>query len=1275
MTVAVGQMQALDLLKLPLLGSRLIEASAGTGKTYTIAALYLRAVLGHAVAATDFSPLIPPQILVVTFTDAATGELTERIRHRLTDAARYFRQEHSEADPILAQLAASYPQQQWPECAAKLDMAAQWMDEAAISTIHGWCQRMLAEHAFASGCRFEDELSADQSALIQAAVEDYWRCFVYGLDVPTFVRWQRSFRSPQTLWKEMAGIWREQPLAVAAAPTQLIKDEQQQRQQQLAALKAPWLTWLPELADLLAEAIVQKRVNGSKVRADYVKKWLAGIEAWAKDPAQTQLDIGSGATRLTPAGMADACKGEPLVHPAFVAMEALIPALAALPDCSEDLRQHALAWCQQRFIQSQLEQGCFGFDDMLDRLHQALQGPHGAELAARIRRQYPLAMIDEFQDTDPVQYGIFDRIYQLSTVRDDVGILLIGDPKQAIYAFRGADIYTYLKAKQATAPRHYSLNTNFRSSSAMVQAVNQMFLQAEQRSSCYGAFLFRQQANLVAFDAVQAKGRKEVFCHQGDVLPAMELVVFDPSDKPCSKALYFEQMAQHCASKIAELLQQGALGITGFQACSAALDAGEGVHSVGIQPADIAVLVNNQQEADCIRKALLRVGVRSVYLSDKGSVFETSIAADLLLWLEACADPYNDQKVRSALACQTLDWPYSQVALLQQDEWFFEYWLTTFSQLQRLWQQQGILPLVRHLLSKFNLIERLAGRDDGERQLTDLLHLAELLQHVSQTLVGEQALLRYFKEHLAGTQQLEADMLKLRLESDEALVRVVTIHKSKGLEYPVVFLPFIAAAKPLDPVQLPYRYHTETQELKLCYQADPQVFALAERERLGEDLRKLYVALTRARHYCYLGLAPLKELSAIGYLLTDDGMFKPSQMLGQLQALQTMGIQITPWHAASARFEPPDNPAAQRIEKSYAVMPKRTRTPWWAASYSAIAAGAGQAHAANMATATFQPHDDLILDVDKNAELFSELGPDLPAVSTDTQFSQGYIRGASAGTLLHDCLEWAAEQGFASVCADPAPFLQFVVAQCTKLRWIWPQSQGDSLRWHRRLVLSDAEEQPLFPSAEHAVAPLWQWLLALIQSPWWCEQQRLSLHTLTEYRAELEFWFQATTVASGHIDQLLQQHLWPGQSRPALQPKLINGMLKGFIDLTFVANGKYHVADYKSNFIASGDYSAPQLVQIMLEKRYDLQAALYALALHRLLQSRLSNYQPELHLGQAYYWFVRGANTSELDLSNPSNSPSSESIASQSALQGMLAVTIHLELVLALDKLFKGNPQ
>ena len=858
--------------------------------------------------------------------------------------------------------------------------------------------------------------------------------------------------------------------------------------------------------------------------------------------------------------------------------------------------------------------------------------------------------------------------------------------KQAIYAFRGADIYTYLSAKQATAPRHYSLDTNFRSSSAMVEVVNTLFLLPEQRAEGDGAFLFRPQQNLVAFHPVKANGRSERLVLDHKNLPALQLCYLDDSGKTYSKSSYLNQMAVACAAQICQLLNAGQAQQAGFWS-----EPQQQLQQ--LMPADIAVLVNNQQEADEIRRALLAHGIRSVYLSDKGSVFHTAIAKDLLLWLEACCEPRHELKLRSALAADSLGWSYQQLAQLQQDEWFFEVWQDKFIGFHQLWRSQGILPLVRRLLAEFGLVQRFAALKDGERQLTDLLHLAELLQQASRKLDGEMALLRYFKDHLAGELELDAEAMKLRLESDEALVRVVTIHKSKGLEYPLVFLPFIAAARPLDAGRLPYRYHNDEGVLQLCYQQDEAIFAKAERERLGEDLRKLYVALTRARHYCWLGLAPLKESSAIAYLLDAQGLLAPGAIKDLLGRWNHPAISAQAWQPPAEFLVFHDQQQNSSLPaQPYARMAKRSYQPWWTASYSALAAGAGTLSALAALPDTGDGSDNA-----KNAELYQELAKEplnlsvtAEFVSADTAWpamgepggneaelvadttalaalaptqsldiSQQFIRGASAGTFLHDVLEWAANQGFAEVLSAPGLFMQHLLTQCQNQHWLW--QDNNSGRWQRRLLVTDAVELPEFFSAEDAITPLYQWLLKLLQARWSCDGQQVSLSTLDQYQPELEFWFSATLVETRQLDLLLQHYLWPHQPRPALQPQLVNGMLKGFIDLTFCLDGHYHVSDYKSNYIPNGQYSDEALQNLMLEKRYDLQAALYGLALHRLLSSRLRNYDIRQQLGHAYYWFVRGCPLQ----------PKTQDAPSDNA--GMLCCVLPAELILALDALFTGK--
>jgi exodeoxyribonuclease V beta subunit len=1210
----------LDLLSFPLSGSQLIEASAGTGKTFTIAALYLRLVLGHGCD----KALLPPDILVVTFTEAATQELTERIGQRLADAARYFREQSEDADPFLRSLRAEFSEDQWPHCAYQLELAVQYLDEAAISTIHGWCNKVLAEFALSSGYLFEQNLVTDVEQLQLDVMRDYWRNFYYPLPEEHIATVWQQLQNPETLRKKILPLISHLSLFTEpATPAVLLPEVKAERRKKLSELKAPWNNWVSEIRILLHGAIERKEVDGRKLQARYLDSWLAKLVAWISDAEMVDPDLQTGQSRLTPEGLAEAFKGPVPHHPAFEAMAKLADELAALPDPQQDLVLHAAFWFARRFHQLQLERSELGFDELLSRLQQALQKDDAGVLAERLRRKFPLALIDEFQDTDPVQYQLFDAIYQLEQNRSDCGILLIGDPKQAIYAFRGADIYSYLAAKQATAGRHFQLPKNFRSTHEMVSAVNHLFSYAEQRA--LGAFVLGRP-DLLSFYPVEAQGRKEKFFAEQQPVRALEFCIkASPDGKAFSKGACLLEMAQACAEQIAVFLT----GSAGFV---------QDDKFTKLKTSDIAVLVNNQQEANAIKKALAERALASVYLSDKGAVFESPVALDLLLWLRACAEPQREALVRSALSSWSLSLNYSELEQLLQDELLWEQQLARFASYQQLWQQQGVLVMLWQLMRDFGVAEFLQQQNSGERLLTDILHLAELLQQRSMELEGPAALIRYLAEHVAGQGDLAAEQQKLRLESDEALIKIVTIHKSKGLEYPLVFLPFIALARSVDADKGPVSYHRDG-ELRVVLQANEQQAQQAERERLAEDMRKLYVALTRARHYCWVGLMPVKEQSAIGYLLSDDALVSPVALLEQLSPLlKQPDIRLA------------DNLSAQRTQVlildqtdellPYAQMTRSVKELWWIASYSALL----EQH----------QHDS------KAAELFQELQQELapeqlqddaePTEAKAVTLAQGFVRGSQAGTFLHDMLEWGAVQGFDGLAQQPDLWQQGLAPLMQKYGLL------QQLPEHRWQIRYWAEQQAPYPETEHlaeALVPLQCWLTELIQTPLW-QNNSASLSSLTQgsYRAELEFWLAVQHCSSAQLDALVQQYLWPEQSRPALRTTQLQGMLKGFIDLTLEQDGRYWVLDYKSNYIADGQYDSPALIQQMLAHRYDVQAALYAVAIHRLLQSRLADYQPEQHLGGALYWFLRGGNA---------------------ANKGVLAVDIPLDLVNKLDALLQGQ--
>lgn len=1211
----------LDPLQLPLQGSRLIEASAGTGKTWTIAALYLRLVLGHGgAAAGPVRPLLPGEILVMSFTKAATRELSDRIRRRLVQAAACFRGSEPVPadDAFLATLLQAYgPGPAREQAAWRLAMAAEAMDDAAVFTIDAWCQRMLREHAFDSGCLFDEELQADEASLRDEAVRDYWRAQVYPLDEAALAVVLATWPDVDALASDVKRLL-NQPRPDARQGDSLaacIARASAARTAALAQLKQGWAERAEEMRVWLQGQLAPKVsvFNRRKLQGSRVDTWLDALAAWAHDPQAQFLPLpkdSAALTRLLPSGMRDALnEGATVDLPEhFAAFETLLAALPGVPAAAAALRAHAAAQVEARLQQLKQQAGRFGFADIQQRLDDALdeavQGERARRLRARILAQHPVALVDEFQDTSPVQLSIFDRLYRIDATPPEQALLLIGDPKQAIYAFRGADIHSYLQARRATAGRHHVLGTNHRSSAALVAAVNGCYLRAEQRPGA-GAFLFRPEGQAGAGDAgelpflpVAAQGREERFVSGAGSVPALALCL---DAELRSQGQSRERFSALCAEHIVTLLNDAGAGFVR-----------EGATWQRLRPADIAVLVRTGKEAAAVRAALHRRGVATVYLSDKDSVFASTEAADLLRLLQAVAAPRQLRLARAALATTLLGLNLDELLQLAHDDAAFDARCATLAELQRVWQAQGVLPMLRRALHAFGLPARWLAAEGGERRLTNVLHLAELLQAASATLEGETALLRWLAQQLDDAEAARGDSAGedqvLRLESDADLVKVVTVHKSKGLEYPLVFLPFASHCRPVtgrkgEPVLAP----DAMGRRRLCLAPSAADVAAADADRLREDLRLLYVALTRARHRLWVGVAALKHgrnpacvwhRSAWGSLVSGPGPRTPAEAAADMRQLASevsggrldvVAAETDTAELPRTRLLPREAAGPLRPAPAYAAVFDRH---WTVSSYSALVRDATAA-AANVAP-------EVVADTPLRLLLDDEPGP-APAEAAaqrragDEAWHQ-FPRGAFAGNFLHDQLEWLAGEGFA---LDELPALQQALQRRCE-RQGWGHRAEEVLAWLRRVCST-------------ALPPL-----------------GVALAGLDRALPEMEFWLPSDGLDTRAVDALCHRHLLPGRIRPALVERHLRGLLMGFADLVYEQDGLFGVLDYKSNALGThdADYTKAAMEAAMLEHRYDVQAALYLLALHRLLRTRLgAAYEPAQQLHGAVYLFLRGVGT------------------------------------------------
>ncbi|GAA3892935.1 exodeoxyribonuclease V subunit beta [Halomonas cibimaris] len=1234
-------------LTLPLRGNQLIEASAGTGKTFTIALLYVRLVLGHGQPDSDdsqrangfFRPLIPPEILVVTFTEAASRELRERIRARLVDAADAFRADAGDdglaaRDPLLAALRDDMAPHAWPGCARRLTLAAEWMDDAAIATIHGWSQRMLKEHAFDSARLFRQEVVKDLTELTREAVTDYWRTRVYPLTEGLAAAMLDLFPSPDALHGKLRPLLQRddarlvfggEPLAAGDFSRQLnaYRHASEAAERLAEDARQAYLADAGAVHDALhalRDAMSGNTFRGVKDDATFAE-WLAQLAAWGR--GDITLAEAGFVTKLA-RGRLKLKKGHALPDMAlFDRLEDWRTYRDESQTLERELAPRVLAdardWVRRRLADTLEANAQLGFDDMIRGLAEALDGDGGDALVRRIREQFPVAMIDEFQDTDPAQYRIFERIYftpdsachstpdaapEAGVTADGeeaAALVLIGDPKQAIYGFRGGDIYTYLAARRATRGRHHSLDTNFRSAEVTVEAVNRLFARAERRHA-RAAFRFAPAAdtpgaeahNPLPFAPVQANGRREVLHLDGRPAAGLTGWLLSDADHDAgllSKTAYLKRAAHRCADRLAQWLNQA-----DADPSAAGFIPPDGTAATPLRAGDIAILVRDRREAAAIRDALSERGLASVYLSDRDSVFATAEARDLLQWLKAMASPESVTLLRAALATATLGLSLAELDRLQRDETAWERVQERFIGYRRRWQRRGVLPALRQLLHDYRIPARLLAAEQGQRRLTNLLHLTEWAQQASDTLDGDHALLRLLAEHL---QEPGKDEQILRLESDANLIQVVTVFKAKGLEYPLVCLPFLCTYKPISGQSGTPLYHDADDrpvlELATSQQTAGESFARADDERLSEEVRLLYVALTRARHATFVGLAPLRlgkaktatlHKSALGYLLAGG---EPIPDLADLRqrwaalAENSPAIALEEEAGAPSRYRPVAAPVPAKPARTPG---HRAFAPWWIASYSALQ----QRGAAAPETPKAAVLDEGLEEETSAAPALAPLHRRAPAADT----LHAFPRGPGPGTFLHGILEALAEHGFAAARHDTA-LLERLARRCQRRGW---DDHIDTLR--------------------HAMA---QWLATPL-----IDDGTLTLAELARYRAEPDFWFATADAMTPALDKLTRAHLFPGASRPQLGYQRLNGLLKGFIDLLAEHNGRFYIIDWKSNWLGPDDdaYHADALRRAMLDKRYDMQLALYLVAVHRHLRQTLPDYDYERHVGGAMLVFLRG---------------------------------------------------
>jgi len=1130
-------------------GVNLVEASAGTGKTYAIAMIVLRAVVELDIGI--------EKILIVTFTRAATEELKGRIRDRLVEGRDILRGTGQGADQTLADWAEAVVDKKG--AIHRLQVALYEIDRAAIFTIHGFCQRMLVDQALESGQLFDVELLADIGPMQSEIADDFWRRHIYPLAAMPCSIIMDSFEDPEELLKSicgggkgtgviqpvvgrledvvatlekgfaaMAAWWREngtpliEQLTVIRADNGFKKGFSEPFEQWSSSLDTFFCGTekaVPEDLHLLGKDAIISALNGNKYRGDERKKMILADCVF---PGR-ELDL-----------FLESCTQ-------------LLLTLRVL--LAEELRQEVEKRLNQR--------SSLSFDDLISRLSRALsEEAAGKQLRTSIRQRYQVALIDEFQDTDSSQWYIFSELFAGTAHY----LYLIGDPKQAVYKFRGADIHSYFRAR-STADRFLTLARNYRSHPFLVQEVNRLF------TSRPDPFFLKEER--IDFHPVQPARRGEDIdlLKKNNSLAGMVYCLLPENSKTRDGrwtggdgAAVFRRFV---VVEIIRLLDSDEPAVVREKK----------ERPLGAR--DIAILVRTNRQAAEYHKDLLEAGIPAV-VSSRESVFGSKECRDLLVLLRAVAQPGDLSLLKTAMTLHWFGFTGGELVRLWRNEERFRQWHERFLIYNSLWRDDGFMVMMNRLIVDENIFPVLALGQGAERSITNIQHLLELVQQAEAAEHLQVGQTLFWLQQMRESGRSLQESVELRLESDEDAVQIITMHGAKGLEFPVVFCP-----------SLWYRSDRLARE-KYCITGHDrdgnfitdlgsgQFESRREQgvaEEMAEELRLLYVALTRAVCRCYVMWGDIKgwgvvrdsSASALGYMLFPEG---PGSAGEQHEILQRLGKSFS---ASFLLVEDDDiSSAYQRVTRQLGL---RTETPsardlytdWQVSSYSSMTA-----------LAEYEDEFPALVGENQTAESIPVTG--LPA-------------GANFGNLVHDLLD---SVSFSDLAVSGGNDSSFAAAG----RKYGVDAKPELLR--RLLQIIVTTPLPLSSGSSVTLASL-------------SESSCLK---------EMEFYFRMSRLETEMINQVLS----PDPVVCPLSHRVMQGYLTGLIDLIYESGGRYYILDYKTNNLGDsmGDYSQENLRHSMRSHNYGLQYWIYTLVLHCHLKNVVDDYSYMDHFGGVLYLFVRG---------------------------------------------------
>lgn len=1187
-------------------GLHLIEASAGTGKTYTLSSLMVRIFL---------EKYLPNQVIATTFTRAAAAELKTRIRLRLVEILEFlepFRdvleqdiqaKALQESDPLKQQVLQNFAPRIAYAC-ERLKLVIDQLDELFVGTLDSFSQKLLREFAFESGKIERAEITEDAKSYTRQLIHDVLREWIQSQpqQVIDFLYISGQLKSVDHYIQLV-----ESSLNFSSAHLKQVDlpvfstVEFESCLHQFAASSSQYLQELQDyyLLDGAYYKFINKKAfakdrfhfifqTGLVRLAQQIQK--QGIDIYFDQKAFKDVDVlfldSKGQARSSifnkcDQSIQDCFYQHPLIQLLKDIWEMKLKIQNDLDQFNTYLQFHLCQQVKKRLPQVLQQKGETTFAQQIKTLSEALKGEQGQSFAVFVQSRYPLILVDEFQDTNQDQDDMLASIWRHPQRYQKGCMIMVGDRKQAIYGFRGGDMLTFLNAYQdimAKQGREYKLIHNHRSVKELVEVVDVLF----QRQIDFG--------EQVSYDPIQAGSRPHpalVENAQPNPMPLRWLQLQEGNEQ-----------ATQVAWQIQHLLNQAYLKQLYL----------EGDVPTAIDEDDIAILSRTHPQLDEVQYALEHLGIR-VNRPSKRSVFDSKIAQDIGALLTALLHPYDEAKLKRALLSRLFGFALARLLALEQSAEGLSHYIQQFDDIREMWLNQGFLVAWQRCLNQFGIWQQLVATQskDNERAVVNLRHLTDILSQHSEHVQGAQNLYHWYLKQLNSPGNREWE-LEHKLSS-EAGVQLMTIHQSKGLEFKIVFLLGANKAAPdskkealnfsTTEIQLPETGQTRTQRVVAI--ADKNFLQQNELDQhqqraQAEQNRLWYVALTRASHRVYAVFEPekgdKKKLSGLAFWKNQGDHFQhpysadAELILARPQALQ---MQQTQQQRVLLAQTLPTQRFYSRGKTSFSYLAQHLK-------HKATRAD----RLANINTDFEQAEDELNLTESKNTATAQPIA----------WIKQHFPRGTLAGNFLHEIFEQINFQ-------QPHMWVEEI-----RRRF---KNSYQSL-WSELLF----QYQQHFPEQENSEQQLYQWIAdwlgEVLHTPL---NQGFQLKQLAagQYLSECPFYLALSdrVLAMQRVQQLFEEY---GIEMPELLEAKSARYLNGSIDLVYFDGQRYHIADYKSNYLGAEqlDYQQPQIAESMSLSSYWLQAALYLVALHRYLSVKLQDYDMQQHLGGASYLYLRGMN-------------------------------------------------